>query len=353
MLRIDLHRHLEGSHSPAALAEVARHFPVPALQDPASGALLSPAAIASQLVMRGAGTFDDFYRCVLFSRRAYTSLGVVRELTRLACVEVAGEMDRCELRFGLYSMTRDYLANQGVRTDLLEDAPFADLHARGVLQAVLAGRDAAAAQTGRHVRLRLGLSRTFESEGKYRAMGAVVREYAPQLVGMDVQGKALRGFAEPLPEGLVRLIEELRPALPDLTLHAGELEGAGSVEQALALRPNGIGHGVRAVESEPLMRRLAELGITLEVCPTSNALLIGPSLAQLAARHGGAHPLAVLLQHGVRCALATDDPANFDTDLAREEQVASGLGVDLALLAANAQRRWDEVGANARVADAA
>jgi len=250
-------------------------------------------------------------------------------------------------------MTRDYLANQGVRVDLLDDVAFADVHARAVLQAVLAGRDEAVAKTGRPVRLRLGLSRTFESEGKYRAMGAVVREYAPELVGLDVQGKALRGFAEPLPEGLVRLIEELRPALPDLTLHAGELEGAGSVEQALALRPNGLGHGVRAVESEPLMRRLAELGITLEVCPTSNALLIGPSLAQLAARHGGAHPLRVLLQHGVRCALSTDDPANFDTDLAREEQVARGLGVDLALLAANAQRRWDEVGVNARVADAA
>ena len=101
------------------------------------------------------------------------------------------------------------------------------------------------------------------------------------------------------------------------------------------------------------MRRLADLGTTLEVCPTSNALLIAPALAELQARHGGAHPLAVLLQHGVRCALSTDDPANFGTDLAREEQVARGLGVDLALLAAHAQRRWDEVGANARVADAA
>jgi adenosine deaminase len=250
-------------------------------------------------------------------------------------------------------MTRDYLANQGVRVELLDDVAFADQHVRGVLQAVLEGRDAAAAQTGRPARLRLGLSRTFESEGKYRAMASVVREYAPHLVGMDVQGKALRGFAEPLPEGLVRLIESLRPALPDLTLHAGELEGADSIEQALGLRPNGLGHGVRAVESEALMRRLVELGITLEVCPTSNALLIGPTLAQLAALHGGAHPLSVLLQHGVRCAVATDDPANFGTDLAREEQVARGLGVDLALLAANAQRRWDEVGANARLADAA
>lgn len=353
MLRIDLHRHLEGSHSAAALSEVARHFAIPALRDPASGALLGEDAIRQQLTMQGPGTFDDFYRCVLFSRRAYTSLDAVRALTRVACVEAAQETDRCELRFGLYSMTRDYLANLGVKLEGVDPVPFADVHARGVLEAVLAGRDAAAAETGRAVRLRLGFSRTFESEPRYAAMARMVRDYAGALVGMDVQGKPLRGFAEPLPEGLVRILEELRPLLPDLTLHAGELEGAESVELALALRPQGLGHGVRAVESEPLMRRLADLGTTLEVCPTSNALLIAPALAELQARHGGAHPLAVLLQHGVRCALSTDDPANFGTDLGQELAFARGLGVDLSLLAANAQRRWDEVGTNARVADAA
>ncbi|MBF5045418.1 hypothetical protein FGE12_23635 [Aggregicoccus sp. 17bor-14] len=352
MLRIDLHRHLEGSHSPAALAEVARHFPIPALRD-ASGAPLLPPAIAEGLVMQGPGTFDDFYRCVLFARRAYASLDVVRELTRLACVEVAAEMDRCELRFGLYSMTRDYLANVGTRVETLAPVPFADVHARGVLEAVLAGRDAAERETGRRVRLRLGFSRTFESEPRYAAMADMVQEYTGALVGMDVQGKPARGFAEPLPEGLVRILERLRPQLLDLTLHAGELEGAESIEQALALRPDGLGHGVRAVESEPLMRRLAELGTTLEVCPTSNALLIGPTLAELSARHGGLHPLAVLLQHGVRCAVATDDPANFGTDLSREHALARGLGVDVAQLAANALRRWEQVGANARLADAA
>lgn len=342
MSRIDLHRHLEGSHSPRALADVARRFHVPALCDPATGAPLGPDAIARRLVMAGPGPFEAFHACVLFSRRAYHSLEVVEELTRLACTEVLAEAGRCELRFGLYSMTRDYLANTGVAVDTVDDVTFAHVHARGVLEAVLRGRDRAAAETGVTCRLRLGFSRTFERPAKYEAMAAMVREHAGALCGMDVQGSAGKGQEEVLPERLVALVRSLRDVLPDLTLHAGELEGPGSVERALALEPQGIGHGVRSVESAALLTRLARAGVTLEVCPSSNALLITDTLERLTRTHG-VHPLRVLLDAGVRCALATDDPANFGTDLEREHRVAEALGAPMHLLAEHAERRWHEV----------
>jgi adenosine deaminase len=173
-------------------------------------------------------------------------------------------------------------------------------------------------------------------------MAAMVREYAPRLCGMDVQGSAGAGREEELPDALVQLVRGLRDVLPDLTLHAGELEGPASIERALALEPQGIGHGVRAVESPALLKRLARAGITLEVCPTSNALLITDSVARLTHAHG-VHPLRVLLDAGVACALCTDDPANFGTDLQREHRVAAELGAPMEKLAAFAERRWAQV----------
>ncbi len=51
--------------------------------------------------------------------------------------------------------------------------------------------------------------------------------------------------------------------------------------------------------------------MVLDVCPVSN--LRTGAVASLAA-----HPLPALVAAGVRCSLATDDPAMFDTDLGRE-----------------------------------
>jgi aminodeoxyfutalosine deaminase len=78
------------------------------------------------------------------------------------------------------------------------------------------------------------------------------------------------------------------------------------------------------------MAHLAEHGIALEVCPTSNVCTgAAPSLA--------AHPLPALLAAGVPVTLATDDPGMFHTTLNGEyllchERFGLGLG-DLAEIA--------------------
>jgi aminodeoxyfutalosine deaminase len=103
--------------------------------------------------------------------------------------------------------------------------------------------------------------------------------------------------------------------------HAGEVAGPESVRGALdVLRADRIRHGVRADEDPGLVRELAARGTVLDVCPLSNLRLgVVASLAD--------HPLPRLVAAGVRCSISTDDPAIFDTDLTRDYEAATSLGL--------------------------
>jgi aminodeoxyfutalosine deaminase len=104
--------------------------------------------------------------------------------------------------------------------------------------------------------------------------------------------------------------------------HAGEGAGPESVRAALEiLGADRIRHGIRAVEDPSLVSELAERGIVLDVCPTSN--LRTKVVATLAD-----HPLPALIRAGVGCSVSTDDPAMFGTDLGREYELLPRMGVD-------------------------
>jgi adenosine deaminase len=100
------------------------------------------------------------------------------------------------------------------------------------------------------------------------------------------------------------------------SVHAGEHAGPASIRAALAL-PGvvRISHGVRAVEDPSLVAELADRGIVLEVCPTSNvALGVFDSYE--------AHPLGALRAAGVPITLGSDDPPYFGTTIGREYALA-------------------------------
>jgi adenosine deaminase len=109
------------------------------------------------------------------------------------------------------------------------------------------------------------------------------------------------------------------------SVHAGEHAGPGSIRAALAL-PGvvRISHGVRAVEDPTLVAELAERGIVLEVCPTSNVALNVFSTYE-------DHPLGALRAAGVPVTLGSDDPPYFGTSIGREYELAHerlGCGLD-------------------------
>ncbi|MFT3713424.1 MAG: hypothetical protein QM817_37685 [Archangium sp.] len=336
----DLHRHLEGSHSPRALLKVARQFGI-------THALfgLSEAELSKELTL--AEPSDDatkFYACIVKARAAYVSVDAVRALALEAFREAADDSDGFEMRLSLFSMARTLLENQKRAWREVKPVEFASDVAQPLLAAVISARDEAQQATGKPMKLRLGLSRTFESEPHYAALGEMVREHARELVGLDVLGIVTGADTEPLPEGLLRVMESMRRDLPDLTIHAGEFAGHASVDRTLALKPRGIGHGVHSVQSAATMERLAREGVTLEVCPTSNHLLIPSALAALQKQHtGGATPLVALQKAHVHCVLGSDDPTPMGTSFTREREVAAKLGVNLTQLEADIARRWSEL----------
>ena len=123
--------------------------------------------------------------------------------------------------------------------------------------------------------------------------------------------------------------------------HAGELAGPASVRGALDnLGAQRICHGVRAVEEPALVARLAEDGVVLDVCPSSNvSLQVVPALEE--------HPLAELLAAGVRCTLSGDDPLLFGPGVLGEFELArTALGLDDTQLAAIARTSLEASGAD-------
>jgi adenosine deaminase len=127
------------------------------------------------------------------------------------------------------------------------------------------------------------------------------------------------------------------------TPHAGELAGPDQVAFALdVLGADRIEHGVRAVEDVELVRRLADAGVCLDVCLTSNVML---SVVADAAEH----PLPALLDAGVRCTVNTDDSLLFGPGLLDEYELArDAFGLDDAALAAIARTSIEASGAPER-----
>ena len=122
----------------------------------------------------------------------------------------------------------------------------------------------------------------------------------------------------------MRMLDMLHGVYPKvhISLHAGELamglvppEGLRfhireSIELGHAER---IGHGVSVMEEHDasgLLKEMAARNVLVEICLTSNAMILGVE--------GASHPLPAYLKSGVPVALATDDQGVSRSDMTHE-----------------------------------
>jgi adenosine deaminase len=146
-----------------------------------------------------------------------------------------------------------------------------------------------------------------------RAVRLVLSNLCPEVVGFGMAGDEKRFDISDFGPSF----ELAREAGLGLTCHSGEFCGPEEVIATLeAIEVARIGHGVRSIEDPSVVRRLADEGVVLELCPGSNVALALFSNFE-------SHPARRLWDAGVAITLNSDDPPFFKTDISREYYLAN------------------------------
>lgn len=304
---VELHRHLDGNVRLDTILDLARQhrLELPAWEREA----LRPHV----QVMTQEPDLLGFLAKFEILRRVLVDYAAVARIARENLEDaVAEDIDYIELRFSPYFMAEEHQLD-----------PF------GVTEAIC---QTLAQATDLPVRAKpiVILSRHYGPEIAKIELEAALRYRDAGVVALDLAGDEGNYPGELFVEHFARA----REAGLKVVAHAGEAAGAESVRQAvLGLGAERIGHGIRAIEDPAVLELLAERGVTLECCPTSN--LQTSTVASLAT-----HPLPEFLRRGLRATLSTDDPSISGIDLAHEYRVArESLGLEefeLRLLQENA-----------------
>ena len=282
MIKAELHCHIEGATPPALAARLAEKYGIDLSRYLADGRYLW-------------NDFSSFIACYAAIANVFRSEEDFAALAEAYLSELAAaDTIYAELFVS---------PEQGLAAGLSKD---------GYMRAITAGIEAARDKTGIEARMVMIGERHMGPEQVEGAARYAVSCDFPLLTGFNMAGDERMGRVD----DFGRAFDIARDGGLGITIHAGEVCGAFSVRDALdRVRPDRIGHGVRAVEEPDLVRRLADEGVVLEVCPGSNiALSVYPDLA--------AHPLRRLFDAGVKVTLNSDDPPFFHTSLAREYEAA-------------------------------
>jgi adenosine deaminase len=294
--KVELHCHVEGTMRPRTVVELAKRNGVPLpTEDP-----------------------TELYR--------YTSLDTFLEVFWLV-QSVLGERDDWA-RLAFESVVDG--AEHGRTYAETFFTPARHLAAGQDLADIVAGLDdgihAAEEQTGARCLLICDMDRSFGATAGLQLveeLAALRRAGAPGIdrvvgVGMDSTELGVD------PRSFAAAYAAARAAGFHLTAHQGEDTGPDAIAACVdVLGVERIDHGLSIGNDPALVRRFADEGIPLTMCPTSNIVIANRyrSLCD--------HPIADLRAAGVLATLNTDDPALTDLDLGQEYRaVAAAFGWD-------------------------
>jgi adenosine deaminase len=107
------------------------------------------------------------------------------------------------------------------------------------------------------------------------------------------------------------LFNEINRLNIPFTVHCGEAAGPESIQAVLPYNPKRIGHGVRCLENEDVVKEIIEKGIVLELCPTSN-------MNTKIFNKIESYPIKTLIEKGVKVSINTDNTTVSNTDIEEE-----------------------------------
>jgi len=316
--KAELHVHHVGSASPRIVAELAARHPGVVPSD--------EAALRDFFAFRDFAHFIDVYLAVV-------SLVRTPEDVRLLTYEVAREMAEVQgVRYAELTCTP--------YTSVRPDSPDLGMPIEAYTEAIEDARLAAERDLGLVLRWIYDIPGESGLPAADATLGYALDHWSEGLVGFGLGGPEI-GVSRPQfqPHFTAARAAGLR-SVP----HAGETTGPKTVWDAIRLLgAERIGHGTSAAQDPALLAHLAETGIPLEVCPSSN-------VATRAVASLDEHPLRAFVDAGVTVTINSDDPPMFGTTLNREYEIAAELldldetGVaDLARAAVRASFAPDDV----------
>ncbi len=271
--KVELHLHIEGTLEPELYFALAER-----------NKLSSPYADVDELRSRyNFASLQDFLDLY------YDNMGVL-------CTEA-----------DFYDLTRAYLARanaEGVRHAEVFFDPQAHV-ARGVpIEAALGGVAGGLASGAHDFGVSGGLIVNFLRDRPPEEALEMLQQLL--RLGTPILGIGLDSAEVGYPPSMFRSVFALAHASGlHCVAHAGEEGPPGYVWEALdVLRVERVDHGVRAMEDDALVERLAAEGVPLTVCPLSNVMLgVFPRLVD--------HPIVEMLGRRLHVTVNSDDPAYF------------------------------------------
>lgn len=101
------------------------------------------------------------------------------------------------------------------------------------------------------------------------------------------------------------------------TAHAGEAQGAESVNKALdLLAAERIGHGYHVLQEESIYKRCLSGHTHFECCPISSYRTGSVNIKEI-------HPIVQFVRDGLNCSISTDDPGLMLTTLINDYKICS------------------------------
>ena len=278
----ELHVHLEGTATPALVRALAER----------NGIELAPGTVEGDRFL-----WRDFLDFLATYDRAASAVRTAQDYRDVTLAYLAA----CAAEGAIYVEL----------TASPDHAAAAGLAYRDMVAGIAEGIDQARDAHGIESRILVTAVRNLGTERAEAIAAAAAAAPHPHVTGFGLAGDEA-GFP---PEPFARAFAVAQDAGLGLACHAGEWAGPESVRGALTLPITRIGHGVRAIEEPELVAELAERGIVLEVCPTSNVALG-------AYADYGAHPFRALRDAGLRVTLGSDDPPYWQTTIGGEYAVA-------------------------------
>jgi len=271
--KFDLHVHLDGSMRLDTVLELTEALP------PRVRSAL-PSDLESALIPPKRCTLEEYLQAFSITVAVLQTQEALARAAYELCADAAAEnVIYMEIRFAPLLHLRD------------------GLKPCQVVEAVLSGMRRAEEEFPIRTGLILcGMKQASETEAITTA--ELAAEYAHAgVVGFDLAGPE-RGFPPSIHSEAVKIAKQ---AGVHVTIHAGEGCCPEHIREAIELGAERIGHGVYLYQDPATERLVAERGIPLEVCPTSNLQISGVMNSY------SEHPLKRYIDLGIPVTINTDN----------------------------------------------